>query len=169
MPVPKVDEAFVEALREVYDAEQRFLALHQWMLLQAADGRLQTLIKTHVRESGEHNRNVEKVFSLLRLDLVRIGCPEAAALVDAGQIRMREVADCHAVLDQEIVALMARVARFEIERYRELVVAARRSGAAEAAELLAANLAAVEHMAAALGDLTAALGAPGEQLLTCAA
>ena len=41
MPANTPDEAFVDELRAIYDAEKRFVALLQWMLLQAGDVKLQ--------------------------------------------------------------------------------------------------------------------------------
>src|ERR671929_495349 len=95
MPVSTLDEEFVDELRDIYDAEKRFVALLQWMLLQAGDIRLQSLIKTHLRDSEQQIKNVEKAFDLFRLALLRIRCNEAAVVVEAGQQRLRGDAGKH--------------------------------------------------------------------------
>src|ERR671933_829822 len=139
MPVSTVDEEFVDELRDIYDAEKRFVALLQWMLLQAGDSRLQSLIKTHLRDSEQQIKNVEKAFGLFRLDLLRIRCNDAAVLVEAGQKRMREVAGNHVLLDREMAGLLAEIEHLEIGIYRRLIGTAEVIGNRELLDLLGDN------------------------------
>jgi ferritin-like metal-binding protein YciE len=169
MPVNMLDEEFVDELRDVYDAEKRFVALLQWMLLQAGDSRLQSLIKTHLRDSEQQIKNVEKAFGLLKLDLLRIRYNDAAVLIEAGQHRMREVAGNHVLLDREMAGLLAEIERLEVATYRRLIGAANRIRNREVVDLLHDNLQQEEQTAVLIEEIIRTLPEAAPQMLERAA
>ena len=169
MPVSTLDEEFVDELRDIYDAEKRFVALLQWMLLQAGDIRLQSLIKTHLRDSEQQIKNLEKVFGLLRLDILRIRCNAAGVLVAVGQQRMREVAGDHVQLDREMASLLAEVERLEVVIYRWLIGTAEVIGNHELLDLLRYNLEQEEQTAVLVEEIIRTLPEVAPQMLERAA
>ena len=169
MPASTLDEEFVDELRDIYDAEKRFVALLQWMLLQAGDIRLQSLIKTHLRDSEQQIKNLEKVFGLLRLDILRIRCNAAGVLVEVGQQRMREVAGDHVQLDREMASLLAEVERLEVLIYRRLIGTAEVIGNHELLDLLRHNLEQEEQTAVLVEEIIRTLPEVAPQMLERAA
>ena len=169
MHVNAPNEEFVDELRAIYDAEKRFVALLQWMLLQAGDIRLQSLIKTHLRDSEQQIKNVEKAFDLFRLALLRIRCNEAAVVVEAGQQRMREVAGNHVQLDREMAGLLAKIEYLEVALYRRLIGMAEVIRNSDLLDLLRDNLRQEEQTAVLLEEIIRTLPESAPQMLERAA
>jgi ferritin-like metal-binding protein YciE len=136
MPITMVDDTLDEQLLDMYDAEHRFWALGQWTFPQVTDERLRATIKTHTRESQQQISNLERALRLLGVEPLRIRSQSAGRLVDEAQTSMRAAAGSPDGLDYVVAGVMARVERFEVERYHALVRAAEQMGNGALTDLL---------------------------------
>jgi ferritin-like metal-binding protein YciE len=136
--IKTAEDAFQHELADVYDAEHRFLEGQKEMTAQAGDQKLRALIETHMKETEEQIRNLERVFEKMGSRPAKQTCKAAQGLVAEGAAAMKE-SDAPAK-DSLIAGAVARVEHYEIAAYTGLVEAARTMRQSQVAKLLEANL-----------------------------
>jgi ferritin-like metal-binding protein YciE len=146
MPVTNAQELFLHDLRELYDAEHRFVEGQQEMAEKANAQDLKGAIQNHIGQTEQHVRNLEQVFRELGQEPERATNEVAQGLVSEAREGMQE-AQTDALRDCAINASVIMVEHFEIGSYRGLANAAGVMGHTEIVHLLNQNLSQEEETA----------------------
>ncbi len=139
MPIANTNELFLHELRELYDAEHRFIEGQQEMAQSATDVDLKSSIQNHIEQTEQHANNLEQVFRNLGAEPERVTNEVATGLVSEAQEGIQE-AQSEALRDVAIDAAVIKVEHFEIGSYRGIITGARLMGQEEVVNLLEANL-----------------------------
>lgn len=140
MTIATLEEKFVHDLRDIYDAEHRFLEAQQEMQRHAHAKSLKSMIKEHIDQTEQHIRNLEQVHTLIDQKPRRLKCDAAAGLVSEGEKGLKEVDPGTAMADCLIAGAAAKVEHYEIASYRGLIMLCEQLEYADAAKVLNKNL-----------------------------
>jgi ferritin-like metal-binding protein YciE len=132
-------DAFVEELRDTYDAEKQLVKALPRMAKAASSADLQTAFETHLEETRGHVDRLERVFESLEEKARGKHCEGMAGIVEEGKSMMAEEFD-DATMDAALIAAAQRVEHYEMAAYGTLVAWARAMGHTEAADLLQETL-----------------------------
>ncbi|MDQ3864579.1 MAG: ferritin-like domain-containing protein [Actinomycetota bacterium] len=124
MPIADTQELLVHELRELYDAEHRFLEGQVHMVHRATDSDLQRSIEEHIYQTRRHIQNLERFFRELGHEPRRDTNEAAKGLVSEAQQDL-EQATSDALRDCVINAAVVKVEHLEIASYRGLITGAR--------------------------------------------
>jgi ferritin-like metal-binding protein YciE len=162
-------DAFIDELRDTYDAEKQLIKALPKMAKAASSPELRKAFEAHLEETREQVSRLEQVFESLDEKVRGKHCEGMAGIVEEGKSMMEEDFDDEA-MDAVLIASAQRVEHYEMAAYGTLVAWAREMGHTEAAELLEETLneekAADEKLTTiAEGGINqqAAQGAHGEQ------
>ena len=161
-------DAFLDELRDAYDAEKQLLKALPRMAKAAESEPLRTAFETHRQETEGHVDRLEQVFASLDERVRGKHCEGMAGIIEEGKSTMEEDFE-GTTLDACLIASAQRAEHYEMAAYGTLVAWARAMGHQEAAGLLQEIL---EEEKATDEKLTsiaesginqeAAQGAPGE-------
>lgn len=132
-------DAFIEELRDTYDAEKQLVKALPRMAKAASSADLQTAFETHLEETRGHIDRLERVFESLEEKARGKHCEGMAGIVEEGKSMMGEEFD-DATMDAALIAAAQRVEHYEMAAYGTLVAWARAMGHTEAADLLQETL-----------------------------
>jgi len=124
MPIVDTRELLLHELRELYDAEHRFLEGQVQMVHRATDPELQRSIEDHIYQTRRHIQNLERFFGELGQEPRRETNEAAVGLVREARQGLEE-ARSDALRDCEINAAVIKVEHLEIASYRGLLTGAR--------------------------------------------
>src|SRR5215203_1466094 len=124
MPIADTRELLLHELRELYDAEHRFLEGQVQMVHKATDSELQKSIEDHIYQTRRHIRNLEQFFGELGQEPRRETNEGAKGLVSEARQGLEE-ARSDALRDCAINAVVIKVEHLEIGSYRGLLTGAR--------------------------------------------
>ncbi len=124
MPIADTRELLLYELRELYDAEHRFLEGQVQMVHRATDPELQRSIEDHIYQSRRHIQNLEQFFGELGQESRR-GTNEAAKGLVSDARQGLEEARSDALRDCAINATIIKVEHLEMGSYRGLITRAR--------------------------------------------
>lgn len=124
MPIADTRELLLHELRELYDAEHRFLEGQVQMVHRATDPELQRSIEDHIYQTRRHIRNLEQFFGELGQEPRRETNEAAQGLVGEARQDLEE-AESDALRDCAINASVIRVEHLEMGSYRSLLTGAR--------------------------------------------
>ena len=124
MPIADTRELLLHELRELYDAEHRFLEGQVQMVHRATDSELQRSIEDHIYQTRLHIRNLEQFFGELGQEPRRESSEAAKGLVSEARQGL-EVDWSDALRDCAINAAIIKVEHLEIGSYRGLLTGAR--------------------------------------------
>jgi ferritin-like metal-binding protein YciE len=124
MPIADTRELLLHELRELYDAEHRFLEGQVLMVHKATDAELQRAIEDHIYLTRQHIRNLERFFGELGQEPRRETSEAAKGLVSEAR-RVLEEARSDALRDCAINAAVIKIEHLEMGSYQGLVAAAR--------------------------------------------
>jgi len=137
--IKTMDDLFVHMLRDMYYAEKQIVqALHD-MIDKASDPQLRQGFQSHLHETENHVRRLERVFQLHGNEPKGVDCSAIDGILEEADEVAAEVAD-KAVLDAALIAAAQAVEHYEITRYGSLVAWARQLGRNDCATLLQQNL-----------------------------
>ena len=139
MEIKTAVDKFMHDLGDIYDAEQQFLRGQQEMVTQATDPQLQKMIKTHIGETEQQIKNLEKVFELIGKQPEQQECPGARGLVSEAKMVLSET-ETGPVKDAVIGGSATKVEHYEMVSYTDLVESAELMGKPQVARLLEKNL-----------------------------
>ena len=132
-------DAFIEELRDTYDAEKQLTKVLPKIAKAASSPDLRAAIESHLEETKGHVERVEKVLAGLD-EKVRSGhCEDIARIIEAGESIMEEDFD-ESTMDACLIAAGQLAEHYEMAAYGKLVAWARAMGHDEAAELLERTL-----------------------------
>jgi len=162
-------DAFVDELRDAYDAEKQILKALPKMAKAASSEDLRAAFETHLEETRGQVERLESAFASIEEKPRGKHCDGVAGIIEEGKSTMGEDFD-EMTMDAALVASAQRVEHYEMAMYGTLVAWARVMGNEEAAELLQENLDEEKATDEKLTEIaeggineTAAAGAHGEE------
>jgi ferritin-like metal-binding protein YciE len=132
-------DAFVEELRDTYDAEKQLIKALPKMAKAASSAELRTAFDTHLEETRGHVDRLEQVFESLEEKVRGKHCEGIAGIIEEGKSIMGEDFG-EAAMDACLIAAGQRAEHYEMAAYGTLVAWARAMGHTEAADLLQETL-----------------------------
>jgi ferritin-like metal-binding protein YciE len=134
-----IHDAFVEELRDTYDAEKQLIKALPKMAKAASSAELRSAFETHLEETRGHVERLEQVFESLEEKVKGKHCEGIAGIIEEGKSIMEEEFD-EAAMDACLIAAGQRAEHYEMAAYGTLVAWARAMGHTEAADLLQETL-----------------------------
>jgi len=128
-------DAFVDELRDAYDAEKQLLKALPKMAKKATSEDLTAAFETHLEETRGHVDKLEQVFGALGEKVRGKHCDGIAGIIEEGKSVMEEDFDGQ-TMDACLIAGGQRAEHYEMAAYGTLIAWAKAMGHTEAAELL---------------------------------
>ena len=132
-------DAFLDELRDAYDAEKQLLKALPKMAKKATSEDLTAAFETHLEETQEQIRRLERVFASLDEKVRGKHCDGIAGIIEEGKSVMEEDFDAQ-TMDACLIAGGQRAEHYEMAAYGTLVAWAKAMGHEEAASLLQETL-----------------------------
>jgi ferritin-like metal-binding protein YciE len=132
-------DAFVDELRDTYDAEKQLTKALPKMAKAASTPALRSAFEAHLKETQGHVRRLEEVFGTLDEKVRGKHCDGIAGIIEEGKSIMEEGFDDR-TMDACLIAAGQRAEHYEMAAYGTLVAWATAMGHIEAAELLEQTL-----------------------------
>jgi ferritin-like metal-binding protein YciE len=132
-------DAFVEELRDAYDAEKQLTKALPKMAKTASSPDLRAAFEAHLEETRGHVERLEQVFESLDEKVQGKHCEGIAGIIDEGKSIMEEDFD-EATMDACLIAAGQRAEHYEMAAYGTLVAWAHGMGHTEAEQLLQETL-----------------------------
>jgi ferritin-like metal-binding protein YciE len=132
-------DAFLDELRDAYDAEKQLTKALPKMAKAASSPGLRKAFEAHLEETRGQIDRLEQVFASLDEKVRGKHCDGIAGIIDEGKAVMEEDFD-EATMDACLIAGGQRAEHYEMAAYGTLVAWARAMGHTEAANLLQETL-----------------------------
>jgi ferritin-like metal-binding protein YciE len=132
-------DAFIDELRDAYDAEKQLIKALKKMAKAASSPDLRAAFESHLVETEGQVARLEDVFGTLDEKVRGKHCDGIAGIIEEGKGVMEEDFD-EATLDACLIASGQRAEHYEIAAYGTLVAWARTMGHTDAADLLQQTL-----------------------------
>jgi ferritin-like metal-binding protein YciE len=132
-------DAFVDELRDMYDAEKQLLKALPKMAKAASSPALRSAFESHLEETRGHVQRLEQAFETIDETAKGKHCDGIAGIIEEGKSIMEEDFD-DATMDACLIAGGPRAEHYEMAAYGTLVAWAQAMGHNEAAMLLQENL-----------------------------
>ena len=132
-------DAFIDELRDTYDAEKQLTKALPKLAKAAASSNLRAAFESHLEETRGHVDRLERVFESLDEKPRGKHCEGIAGIIEEGKTIMGGEFD-EATMDACLIAAGQRAEHYEMAAYGTLVAWARAMGHTEAAELLQRTL-----------------------------
>ena len=138
--VKTMNDLFVHTLRDIYYAEQQITKALPKMIQKATEPSLRQGFETHLRETENQIRRLERVFEMHGETPRGTTCPAIDGIIKEANEIASETADDD-VLDAALAAAAQAVEHYEISRYGTLIAWARELGRPDCASVLEETLA----------------------------
>lgn len=132
-------DAFIDELRDAYDAEKQLTKALPKMAKAASSPDLRAAFETHLEETRGQIGRLEEVFASLDEKVRGKHCDGVEGIIEEGKSAMEEDFD-DATMDACLIAAGQRAEHYEMAAYGTLVAWARVMGHTEAADLLQQTL-----------------------------
>jgi ferritin-like metal-binding protein YciE len=132
-------DAFLDELRDTYDAEKQLTKALPKLAKAAANPKLRAAFETHLQETQGQIGRLEQVFASLDEKVRGKHCDGIAGIIEEGKSIMEEDFD-ETTMDACLIAAGQRAEHYEMAAYGTLVAWAEAMGHAEAARLLQETL-----------------------------
>lgn len=132
-------DAFLEELRDTYDAEKQLTKALPKLAKAASSTDLRAAFESHLRETQEQIQRLEQVFESLDEKARGKHCEGIAGIIEEGNAIIEEDFE-DATMDACLIAAAQRAEHYEIAAYGTLVAWANGMGHTEAARLLEETL-----------------------------
>ena len=132
-------DAFIDELRDAYDAEKQLIKALKKMAKAASSPKLRAAFESHLVETEGQIARLEEVFGTLDEKVRGKHCDGIAGIIEEGKAVMEEDFD-EATLDACLIASGQRAEHYEMAAYGTLVAWAQAMGHTEAADLLQQTL-----------------------------
>ncbi len=132
-------DAFIDELRDTFDAEKQLTKALPKMARAASSDELRQALESHLEETREHVSRLEQVFATLDEKVRGKHCEGMAGIIEEGKTILEEDFD-ETTMDACIIAAGQRAEHYEMAAYGTLVAWARAMGHDEAADLLQETL-----------------------------
>jgi ferritin-like metal-binding protein YciE len=137
--IKTMDDLFVHTLSDMYYAEYQIVKALPDMIKKATDATLKQGFQTHLGETKNQVKRLEKVFELHGVEILGVDCPAIDGIIEEADELASEVDDKN-VLNAALIAAAQAVEHYEIARYGTLIAWAKQLGRADCASLLEQNL-----------------------------
>ena len=134
-----LQDAFIDELRDVYDAEKQLIKALPKMTKAANSPELKDAFESHLEETKGQVARLEKVFASLDEKVQGKHCDGIEGILKEGNAIMEEDFETMA-MDACLIAAGQRAEHYEMAAYGTLIAWARSLGLADAAELLEETL-----------------------------
>jgi len=131
--------AFIDELRDAYDAEKQLTKALPKLAKAATNGKLRAAFETHLKETQGQIARLEQVFQSLDEPVRGKHCDGIAGIIDEGKSVMEEDFD-ETTMDACLIASGQRAEHYEMAAYGTLVAWAQVMGHTQAAKLLQQTL-----------------------------
>ena len=138
-------DAFIDELRDTYDAEKQLTKALPKLAKAATNAKLRAAFESHLQETQGQIARLEQVFESLDEKVRGKHCDGIAGIIEEGKSIMEEDFD-ETTMDACLIAAGQRAEHYEMAAYGTLVAWAEAMGHTEAAKLLQQTL--VEEKAA---------------------
>jgi ferritin-like metal-binding protein YciE len=132
-------DAFIDELRDTYDAEKQLTKALPKLAKAACDPKLKEAFESHLEETQGQIERLERVFASLDEKVRGKHCDGIAGIIEEGKAIMEEDFD-DSTLDACLIAAGQRAEHYEMAAYGTLVAWAQAMGHTEAARLLQETL-----------------------------
>ena len=132
-------DAFIDELRDTYDAEKQLTKALPKLAKAATNAQLRTAFETHLKETEGQIERLEQVFESLDEKVRGKHCDGIAGIIEEGKSVMEEDFD-EITMDACLIASGQRAEHYEMAAYGTLVAWAQAMGHTEAARLLQRTL-----------------------------
>jgi ferritin-like metal-binding protein YciE len=132
-------DAFLDELRDAYDAEKQLIKALPKMAKAASSPKLRKAFEDHLKETRGHVGRLEQAFASLDEKVRGKHCDGIEGIIEEGGSVMDEDFD-DATMDACLIAAGQRAEHYEMAAYGSLVAWAQTLGHGEAAGFLQANL-----------------------------
>ena len=132
-------DAFIDELRDAYDAEKQLVKALPKMAKAATSPDLRAAFEAHLEETRGQIERLEQVFAGLDEKVRGKHCDGIAGIIEEGKAVMQEDFD-ESTMDACLIAGGQRAEHYEMAAYGTLVAWARTMGHTEAADLLQETL-----------------------------
>jgi ferritin-like metal-binding protein YciE len=132
-------DAFLDELRDTYDAEKQLTKALPKLAKAANSPDLRAAFEEHLEQTRGHVERLEQVFESLEEKVRGKHCDGIAGIIEEGKSIMEEDFD-DTTMDACLIAAGQRAEHYEMAAYGTLVAWARGMGHSEAAELLQETL-----------------------------
>jgi ferritin-like metal-binding protein YciE len=132
-------DAFIDELRDAYDAEKQLTKALPKLAKAATNGKLRTAFETHLQETQGQIARLEQVFQSLDEPVRGKHCDGIAGIIEEGKSVMEEDFD-ERTMDACLIASGQRAEHYEMAAYGTLVAWAQAMGHSQAAKLLQQTL-----------------------------
>jgi ferritin-like metal-binding protein YciE len=132
-------DAFIDELRDAYDAEKQLTKALQKLAKAASDPKLRQAFDAHLKETQGQITRLEQVFESLDEKVRGKHCDGIAGIIEEGKSVMEEDFD-ETTMDACLIAAGQRAEHYEMAAYGTLVAWAQAMGHAQAAKLLQQTL-----------------------------
>ena len=133
-------DAFVDELRDAYDAEKQLVKALPKLAKKASSAKLRQAFESHLEETRGHVGKLEEVFEVLNERVRGKHCDGIAGIIDEGKSVMDEDFDDQ-TMDACLIAAGQRAEHYEMAAYGTLVAWASVMGHSRAAKILDSILA----------------------------
>jgi len=131
----RLHDAFIDELRDAYDAEKQLLKALAKMAKKASSEELKSTFESHRQETEGQVEKLEQVFTSLEQQVRGKHCDGIAGIIEEGKSVMEEDFDDE-TMDACLIASGQRAEHYEMAAYGTLVAWAKVMGHTEAAGLL---------------------------------
>jgi len=132
-------DAFIDELRDVYDAERQLTKALGKLAKTATSEALRDAFESHLEETQGQIERLEQVFESLDERVRGKHCDGIAGIIEEGKSVMEEDFD-EVTMDACLIAAGQRAEHYEMAAYGTLIAWARTMGHTQAADLLQQNL-----------------------------
>jgi ferritin-like metal-binding protein YciE len=132
-------DAFIDELRDTYDAERQLTKALAKLAKAASSPKLRSAFEAHLEETKEQVERLEEVFNSLDEKVRGKHCDGIAGIIEEGKSIMEEDFD-DTTMDACLIAAGQRAEHYEMAAYGTLVAWARAMGHTQAATLLQKTL-----------------------------
>jgi ferritin-like metal-binding protein YciE len=141
-------EAFIETLKDTYDAEHQILKALPKVIKNVENEDLREALESHLQETQQHARRLEQVFEMLDESPKRKKCNGMAGLITEGKEVMDEEEG-----EAALILALQKVEHYEIAAYGALAAWAKILEADEAVTILQETLAEEKNADEKLNDI----------------
>ena len=132
-------DAFIDELRDTYDAEKQLTKALPKLAKAATSAELRKAFESHLQETNGHIKRLEQVFGSLDEKVRGKHCDGIAGIIEEGKSIMEEDFD-ETTMDACLIAAGQRAEHYEMAAYGTLIAWAQAMGHEEAVGLLQQNL-----------------------------
>ena len=137
--IKSLDDLFVHQLQDIYYTEKQITQALPKMIAKATDPQLKQGFETHLKETENQIKRLDRVFQMHGHQPKAIDCPAIDGIIEEAEEVAGDVAEKE-VLDAALLGSAQAVEHYEMSRYGTLIAWAKQLGREDCASVLQQNL-----------------------------